>query len=250
MDEAFADNSLYHVPPFPDLVGREAQKQFIAAFLAGFPDFHVAVDEDITMGTTSAHRWHAEGTYTGQSPMLPGPPSGKHATAEGCLILHWRDGKVAETWHFGDWLGWLQRIGVIPLKRSVSNTSDQGHRVFDSLLDAVRRWYVCDLIRDCVVPVLCPVQQYLLQSMHARNRYRRSPCPSRYCLRIHTNQIANRGSVNVVQCQLTADRCSLKRAPARSRSTKIPPVPGCATRQCIADRQPALLFTDTHCHYV
>ena len=90
--------------------------------------------------------------------MLPGPPSGKHATAEGCLILHWRDGKVAETWHFGDWLGWLQRIGVIPLKRSVSNTSDQGHRVFDSLLDAVRRWYVCDLIRDCVVPVLYPVE--------------------------------------------------------------------------------------------
>jgi hypothetical protein len=33
VDEAFADNSLYHVPPFPDLVGREAQKQFIAAFL-------------------------------------------------------------------------------------------------------------------------------------------------------------------------------------------------------------------------
>lgn len=113
VDAAFAPDSVYHVPPFPDLIGREAQKQFITAFLSGFPDFSVTFDEDIVMGATSAHRWHAKGTYTGDTPMLPGPPSGKHATAEGCLILHWRDGVVVETWHFGDWLGWLQRSGVL-----------------------------------------------------------------------------------------------------------------------------------------
>jgi hypothetical protein len=81
VEEAFAPDSVYHVPPFPDLVGIEAQKQFISAFLAGFPDFHVTVDEDIIMDTTSAHRWHAEGTYSGQSPMLPGSPTGKHTQA-------------------------------------------------------------------------------------------------------------------------------------------------------------------------
>src|SRR6266540_5436274 len=35
---------------------------------------------------------------------------------------------------------------------------DQAGRVFDALLDAVRRRYVCDLARDCVVLILYPVE--------------------------------------------------------------------------------------------
>jgi predicted ester cyclase len=114
LDEAFATDIVYHMPPFPDLIGTEAQKQFIATFRAAFPDFQVTFDEDIVEGDRSTHRWHCQGTYSGQSPLLPVPPTGNQSTASGSLILHWQDGKVTEAWHFGDWLGWLQGAGVLP----------------------------------------------------------------------------------------------------------------------------------------
>jgi hypothetical protein len=114
LDEAYAADILYHMPPFPDLVGTEAQKQFIATFRAAFPDFHVDIDEDLVEGNRSMHRWHCQATYTGESSMLPVPPTGNQTTATGALIMHWQDGKVTEAWHFGDWLGWLQGAGVLP----------------------------------------------------------------------------------------------------------------------------------------
>ena len=36
----------------------------------------------------------------------------------------------------------------------------QAGRVFDALLEAVCRWYVSDLARDCVVPVLQRVEDH------------------------------------------------------------------------------------------
>ena len=114
LDEAYAADIVYHMPPFPDLVGTAAQKQFMAMFRTAFPDFQVTIDEDIVEGNRSTHRWHCQATYRGQSPMLPVPPTGKQTTATGSLIMHWKDGRVTEAWHFGDWLGWLQGAGVLP----------------------------------------------------------------------------------------------------------------------------------------
>jgi len=114
LDEAYASDIIYHMPPFPDLVGTAAQKQFIAGFRAAFPDFQVTIDEDIVEGNRSTHRWHCQGTYSGQSPMLPVPPTGRQTVATGSLVMHWENGKVTEAWHFGDWLGWLQGAGVLP----------------------------------------------------------------------------------------------------------------------------------------
>jgi len=114
LDEVYAADILYHMPPFPDLVGTDAQKQFIATFRAAFPDFHVDIDEDIVEGNRSMHRWHCQATFTGQSSMLPVPPTGNQTTATGALVMHWQDGMVTEAWHFGDWLGWLQGAGVLP----------------------------------------------------------------------------------------------------------------------------------------
>ena len=114
LDEAFATDVVYHMPPFPDLIGIAAQKQFIAGFRAAFPDFQVIIDEDIIEDNRSTHRWHCHGTYSGQSPMLPVPPTGKQSSASGSLVFHWQDGKIVEAWHFGDWLGWLQGAGVLP----------------------------------------------------------------------------------------------------------------------------------------
>ena len=113
LDEVCAADLVYHLPPFPDM-NLEALKQFIAGFRRALPDFHVTMDEDIVAGNTTAHRWNCQGTYTGQSPVLPTPPTGKQAAVLGCHVVHWVEGKAAEMWHIGDQLGWLQQLGVIP----------------------------------------------------------------------------------------------------------------------------------------
>jgi SnoaL-like polyketide cyclase len=115
VDEMLGSNVVYHMPPFPDFQGTEPLKQFIANFHAAFPnDFQVFVDEDLAVGNATVHRWHVSGTYSGQSPLLPVAPTGKHTSAAGCHICHWAEDKCTEIWHFGDWLGWLQKAGVMP----------------------------------------------------------------------------------------------------------------------------------------
>jgi steroid delta-isomerase-like uncharacterized protein len=114
LDEVFAADSVYHVPPFPDLIGLEAHKQFITDARQAYPDFHLRLEEVIDAGERTAMRWTWQGTFSAPTAAIPVPPTGKHAIGPGCHIIHWANGKVAETWHIGDWLGMLQQFGVIP----------------------------------------------------------------------------------------------------------------------------------------
>jgi steroid delta-isomerase-like uncharacterized protein len=96
LDEVFAADIVYHMPPFPDMTGLEAHKQFIADACRTYPDFHLTLDEVIVGGNTTAMRWTWRGTYTGPSSTLPVPPTGKQTTAVGCHVVHWADGKIAD----------------------------------------------------------------------------------------------------------------------------------------------------------
>ena len=83
VDEVFAEDLVYHGPPFPDM-GRAELREFIASFRTGFSEFHVQVHEHVVDGTTSAHRWTAEAVFSGTTQLLPGvEPTGKHTSAEG-----------------------------------------------------------------------------------------------------------------------------------------------------------------------
>ena len=115
VDEVIASNAVYHMPPFPDFQGTKPLKRFITDFRQAFPDdFQVTIEEDLAAGEVTMHRWSVSGTYTGRSPLLPVMPTGKRTTATGCHICRWAGDKCVEVWHFGDWLGWLQKAGVMP----------------------------------------------------------------------------------------------------------------------------------------
>src|SRR4051794_25561528 len=115
VDELAAPAVIYHMPPFPDLSGTGPLKRFITDFHAAFPeDFQVSFDEDLAVGDATVHRWNVSGRFTGRSPLLSVAPTGKLATATGCHICHWSGDRCVEIWHFGDWLGWLQRAGAAP----------------------------------------------------------------------------------------------------------------------------------------
>lgn len=115
VDELMLPDAVYHMPPFPDLSGTGELKQFIANFHAAFPEnLRVAFEEDISTGNVTVHRWNVSGTFSGRSPLLSVAPTGRLTTATGCHICHWTGERCREVWHFGDWLGWLQRAGATP----------------------------------------------------------------------------------------------------------------------------------------
>ena len=68
--------------------------------------------------------------------------------------------------------------------------------MFDALLDPVRRWYACDLARDCVVLILQPVETI---------SGARSPSQPAYAsLRSETNVVGNSSGLTVVRLRRMA----------------------------------------------
>jgi len=114
MDKVFAADYLHHRPPYPDMQGVEAYKQFFADTRISYPDAHITIDELIIEGNTMAMRYTFTGTQTGTSPTTGAAPTGRQVTLTGCAIGRWEGDKVVESWEHADWLGLLQQLGVIP----------------------------------------------------------------------------------------------------------------------------------------
>jgi steroid delta-isomerase-like uncharacterized protein len=115
LGQLYAADIVRHSPPFPDVVGLEAYRQTIAAIRESFPDFQMTVDEVIVDGDRVVTRWHWTGTHTGDAPISGIPATGRSVTMTGATVCHnGEDGKTFEEWMFGDWLGELQQLGVIP----------------------------------------------------------------------------------------------------------------------------------------
>ena len=112
--EIYSDDVVFQRVPFPPVVGKEANVQADAGTLAAFTDVRSTIDEMIVDGDTAVIRWTWEGTHTGTSPSLGIPATGKHVSFAGCSVYHFKDGKIVEQWEYGDMLGMLQQLGVIP----------------------------------------------------------------------------------------------------------------------------------------
>jgi predicted ester cyclase len=114
LDDLLPPDVTYHVPPFGDM-DREGLKQFVAGFHQAIPDFSIEIDQELVDGDMSAARWTCEGTLTGESPLIPVPPTGKAFRAlTGGHFARWDNGRPVEVWHNGDWLGWLQECDALP----------------------------------------------------------------------------------------------------------------------------------------
>jgi steroid delta-isomerase-like uncharacterized protein len=114
LDEILAADFVRHRPPFPDIEGLEAFKQFVADTRSSYPDCQLTIHEMIIEGDTTAARWTWSGTHTGRSPTFDIPPTGKHGTLAACDVAHWVEGKCVEQWENGDYLGVFQQLGMIP----------------------------------------------------------------------------------------------------------------------------------------
>jgi predicted ester cyclase len=107
-----------HHPPFPDVEGLEAFKEFVTSVRAAYPDFKMTIQEVIVEEDTVASRWTWTGTHTGQGKLIPVPPTGKQVLGTGATFVRNEGGRIVEEWERQDWLGFLQQLGLAPLPRA------------------------------------------------------------------------------------------------------------------------------------
>jgi predicted ester cyclase len=90
-------------------------KQLITRLHTAFPDFHMAIEDQIAEGEKVVTRFTASGTHQGiwQRPIGTLEPTGKRFQHEGIRIFRVVDGKLVETWGGADTLSQLQQLGVL-----------------------------------------------------------------------------------------------------------------------------------------
>jgi steroid delta-isomerase-like uncharacterized protein len=111
--ELVADDYVAHIPgsaePFR---GREGFREFVTAYLTGFPDGTITIDDQIAEGDIVATRWTGQGTNTGE--LMGMPPTGRQVTIGGLTYLRIANGKAREAWIIWDTLAMMQQLGAVP----------------------------------------------------------------------------------------------------------------------------------------
>ena len=94
-----------------DLIGPAGFLPFRAAFLAGFADLRIVIEDLIEEDDHVAARWRATGTLTGHG--MGFAPTGKPMTITGMSICRVKNGQIVEAWNNFDVLGMHQQLGTL-----------------------------------------------------------------------------------------------------------------------------------------
>jgi steroid delta-isomerase-like uncharacterized protein len=112
VDELLAPDYVLHIPPQPDVRGREAVKQFNRETRTAFPDLELAVDDVIAEGDRVVVRWTMRGTHLGA--MRGGiAATGKPFAVTGTTTNRVAGGRIAEGWANADLLGLMLQLGLV-----------------------------------------------------------------------------------------------------------------------------------------
>lgn len=114
LDEVIAPDYHRHQPPMPEVKGLDAYKKFVADVRSAYTGLEFIVEDVIVEGNISCARVTLRGKHTRQAPTLQAPPTGKQIEMMGCVVSHWREGKVAVDWVYNDYLGLMQQFGLYP----------------------------------------------------------------------------------------------------------------------------------------
>jgi steroid delta-isomerase-like uncharacterized protein len=92
--------------------GREANRQFWAAFFTGLPDVRVTMEDLVISGDRVVGRFTYRGTHTGDLARIPA--SGKPVQMRSIDIWRVQDGMFAEHWDELNLMQMFQQIGALP----------------------------------------------------------------------------------------------------------------------------------------
>jgi len=108
VEDLLADGFVYHGPPNPDVVGREAMKSVLRAGREIFPGTHYVIDDVIASGDKVAVRFTCSGVHKGEFRGIAG--SGKKVVIEGAAFYRLDNGRIAHMWAYEDELGLIGQI--------------------------------------------------------------------------------------------------------------------------------------------
>ena len=110
-DELNDPDFFNHSAP-PGMTDKEGSKQYLGAFLGGFPDCRFTIDDMIAEGDQVVTKKTFHGTHTAEFGGIP--PTGNEVTLQYVDIMRVRDGLITEQWLSMDQLSFMQQLGVIP----------------------------------------------------------------------------------------------------------------------------------------
>jgi predicted ester cyclase len=110
-DEMIAPNSVPHGPfTNESRLGPEGSKSFTSAFINGFPDVSMSLDDQEEDGDLVRNWVTFSGTQTGQ--LLDIPPTGREATIQALITYRFAGGKIVENWAEWDVNDLMGQLGV------------------------------------------------------------------------------------------------------------------------------------------
>ena len=116
-DRYLAADFIEHNPNLPQ--GLAGRKQFVAALLAGFSDYHGEIEEILAEGNKVVTRTLWTGTQDG--PFLGLPPSGRRLSFHTSDFFRIENGKLAEHWDVVDSLPRAIALGLVPAPKAPSS---------------------------------------------------------------------------------------------------------------------------------
>lgn len=109
LDDFVVGDYVYHGPNSGlEFRGRDALKQMIASFRAGFPDMRASIAEMVAEGDFVATRWMLSGTHLGE--FMGVAPTGRPVAMPILTITRFVGGKAAEDWETFDVGGLVQQL--------------------------------------------------------------------------------------------------------------------------------------------
>ena len=91
---------------------REAIRGSIAAYLQGFPDLRISIDQLLAIDDRVVGCFTFTGTHRGE--LFGMPPTGRAIAVRQIAIYRIASGRVVEEWEVSDQLGLMQQLGAIP----------------------------------------------------------------------------------------------------------------------------------------
>jgi len=110
----YAADVACHRPPLPNVQSLRALKDSVADLRSAFSGIELTIERVIFEGDVSAALWTFQATHTGQSPVMPIPPTRRRVTVTGSTMCLWAGGEIVEEWSHVNWLGLFRQLGVIP----------------------------------------------------------------------------------------------------------------------------------------
>jgi steroid delta-isomerase-like uncharacterized protein len=111
IDDLFIADAVAYDPTVPTIKDVDGLKQFIAAYLAAFPDLQLVLDDCFAVEDKVATRWTVHGFHKG--PFLGLAPTEQPVTVTGITLYRLTNGKIVEYWTQWDSSGPIQQLGSV-----------------------------------------------------------------------------------------------------------------------------------------